>query len=146
MASPPYGWREGVRRPVRMKLDKDSADIVVGDFLSVTGFTAGYVGQAAAGEIPVGVAMEKVVVSGTADGDHSVLVDVSEDSIYEYPPDAGTVTQALAHTTMDIGGPQSINIDASADDIVVVRDVDTVANTLRVSLYSGAATRYLGVV
>jgi hypothetical protein len=131
MAQPPYGYRFGERLPIRMQVDSSSSDIVAGDF--VTAATAGYVSQSSAGDTPVGVAMESVS-SPSADGDATVLVDVSELSVYEYPPDAGTVTQGLCNTTMDIGGAQSINIDASSDDIIIVRQVDTDANTLLVSL------------
>ena len=131
MASPPYGYRRGERVEKRFLVDASTAAIVAGDFL-VAG-TAGYVQQAAAGELPVGVAMQSVA-SPSADGDVSCLVDISPHTEYEFPPDEGTVTQGLVGTTMDVGGPQSVNIDASADDILVCVGVDTVANTLRVQL------------
>jgi hypothetical protein len=133
MANPNYGYRRGVRHPVPMKVDSSTTTggIKAGDFVFIG--TAGYILQAAAGDRPCGVAMQECAVP-TADGDLTILVDVSEDSEYEYPPDAGTVTQALCNTTMDVGGAQSINIDASADDIIIVRSVDLNRNTLLVSL------------
>jgi hypothetical protein len=131
MASPPYGYRFGPRQLINMQLDGATAAVVAGDFM-VMG-TAGYAQVAAAGELPIGIAAGDQV-SPTADGDLSVLIDISPDSVYEYPPDAGTVTQGLVMTTMDIGGAQSINIDASLDDIITVVKVDLLANTLFVKL------------
>lgn len=130
MASPPYGYRRGLRHPVPMKVDSSTSAIVTGDTIQAA--TAGYVKQAAAAQALVGIAMQDCAVP-SADGDATILVDVSTDSEYEYPPDTGTVTQALCNTTMDTGGAQSINIDASAVDNVIVRSVDTVKNTLNVS-------------
>lgn len=131
MASPPYGYRFGPTTLIRMKVDSSTSDIAAGDFL-VAG-TAGYVQKASAGDTPLGIAWESVA-SPSADGDATVRVDVSTLSVYEYPPDAGTVSQGLCNTTMDIGGAQSINIDASTDDIIIVRQVNTDNNTLLVSL------------
>lgn len=124
-------YRRGPRQVEEYPVDSTTAAISTGDFLVFA--TAGYVKQAAAGELPIGVAMDSVA-SPSADGDISIRVDVSETSVYEYSPDAGTVTQALVGATCDIGGPQSINIDASADDIVKVHDIDSDANTVFVSL------------
>lgn len=121
-----YGYREGVRRPVKKALDSTTAAIVVGDVLTVA--TTGYLKRAAAGETIYGVAMQ-ASAAPAADGDLSILVDISEDSVYEYPPDAGSVTQTLVGQTCDLGGPQSLNIDASAVDNVKIVRVDTVKNT-----------------
>lgn len=131
MASPPNGYRTGDRDVQKYLVDADTTAIVTGDFLVPA--TAGFVKQAAAGELPIGVAMQDVA-SPSADGDLFVLVDISPHTTYEYPPDAGTVTQGLVGTTMDIGGPQTININASADDVITCVGVDTVANTLLVQL------------
>lgn len=125
MGSPQYGARKGRRLPVYAQVDSTSAAIEVGDLLTVA--TTGYVKQAAAGETLRGVAMS-AVASPAADGDLSVLMDISEETIYAYPPDAGTVTQALVGTSMDIGGAQSINIDASTVDNVFVDEVDIDGN------------------
>jgi hypothetical protein len=77
------------------------------------------------------------VTTPSADGGLSTVVDCSADSVYLFVPDAGTVTQALVGKTCDVGGPQSIDIDASADDCILIRAVDTTANTLLVSIVAG---------
>ena len=126
MALDSFGYREGPRMLVSLPVDSSTADITAGDILAWG--TAGYVQQAAAGaNIVAGIAAE-TVASPSADGDVSILVDVSELSIYEFPPDAGNVTQAIVGTTMDVGGARSANIDASADDVVVCVRVDVDAN------------------
>lgn len=126
---------------VSMPVDSSSADIAVGDFVSLA--TAGYIQQASAGELPVGVAMD-AVASPSADGDVSILVDVSPSSVFEFAPDAGTVTQALVGVTMDVGGARTVNIDASADDCLVCVGVDTDNNKLSVMRIQSAC--YAGVV
>jgi hypothetical protein len=127
-----YGYREGTRIPVVLPVDSAAnGDISVND--PVIFSTAGYVTKAAAGDIPIGVSMQNVAVP-SSDGGATCLVDVSEQSIYEYPPDTGTVTAGLAGLTCDFGGSQSINIDASTDDCILIRRVDTAANTVFVSL------------
>jgi len=132
MSSRPWGYRSGPYEVVEMKMDSDTvAQIEPGDF--VVAVTAGYVGQAAAGGTPLGVAVS-VGLDPAADGQQSVLVSMDPDAVYEYPPDIGTVTQALVNTTMDIGGAQSIDIDASTDDIIQVVGVDIERNTLFVKL------------
>jgi len=123
-----YGYRIGPRVAIRFPVDASSADIKVGDLIRVT---AGYAFQAAAGENPIGVAMESVE-NPAADGEAFVLVDVSDQSIYEYPPDSGSVTAALVGKSMDVGGARSIDIDASTDDVAFCVAVDTAANTLLV--------------
>ena len=125
-----YGYRKGRRMPIKALVDSTTADIEVGDLVTVA--TTGYVKQAAAGETVRGVAMQKVA-SPSADGGASCLIDESPESVYEYPPDAGSVTQGLVGTSMDIGGAQSIDIDASLIDNVLVRSADTDKNTLNVS-------------
>jgi len=131
MAIDKYGYRYGPRYPQTYGVDSTSNAIAVGDV--VTEATAGYVKKASAGDRVFGVAME-AATAGSADGDVKVQVDVSPYSVYEYPPDAGSVTVALIHRTMDLGGARSIDIDASADDDVYVENVDTSANTLFVRL------------
>lgn len=140
MASPPNGYREGDRDVRKYSVDSTTSDIKTGDFLVPA--TAGYVKQGAAGELPIGVSMQDVD-SPSADGDVDVLVDISPHTTYEFPPDAGTVTQGLVGTTMDVGGAQSIDIDASTDDVLTCVGVDTVANTLLVQL---STVSNLGVV
>lgn len=126
-----YGYRSGPRVPVQVKIDSGTSAISVGDFLALG--TAGYYQQAAAGDTAHCVAMEAQATI-SADGDATILADFSTLSVYEYPPDTGTVTQALVGTTMDVGGAQSINIDASTDDCVRVVRADTVNNTVYIQL------------
>jgi hypothetical protein len=126
-----YGYREGVRIPVVAYVDSSSGDISVGDHLIYA--TAGYVKVASAGDIAVGIAMQNVTAPAS-DGGATVLMDVSEQSIYEAPPDAGTVTRAIEGLTCDYGGSQTINIDASTDDNILIRRVDTAANTVFYSI------------
>lgn len=127
-----YGYREGTRLPVVLPVDSAAnGDINVGDFVIFS--TAGYITKVSAGDIPIGVSMQNVAVP-SSDGGATCLVDVSQESIYEYPPDTGTCTVGLAGLTCDTGGAQSINIDASTDDCILIRRVDTSANTVFVSL------------
>jgi len=102
-------------------------DIVAGD--AVINATPGYIKKCVAGDKPVGIAMQDAA-SPAADGDVSCLIDVSPLAQYEYPPAAGSVTQALANTKMDLGGAQSIDTAAVVDQIFTVDEVDTVANTV----------------
>lgn len=132
MSSRPWGYRRGPYEIVKHYMDSaTAAEVQPGDF--VVAVSAGYVGQAAAGGTPLGVAVS-VGLDPAADGQQYVLVSMHPDAVYEYPPDSGTVTQALVNTTMDIGGAQSIDIDASTDDIIQVVEVDTERNTLFVKL------------
>ena len=127
---PRYGYVRGPSNIITAYVDSATGDIKVGDML-VAG-TAGYVQQAAPGELPIGVAIS-AADSPSADGDVTVKMEISLAALFRYPPDAGTVTQGLAGTTMDVGAAQSIDIDASTDDVVVCHEVDTVKNTLLVS-------------
>jgi len=131
MASPPYGYRKGPYVLIQKPIAAASSAIVAGDMLSES--TAGYVAQAAAGGTLVGVAWE-AAASPTANGDTVILVDVSTLSVYEYPADTGTVTQALAGRKMDIGGAQSIDIDANTDGVIMCHEIDATKNTLRISM------------
>lgn len=140
----PYGYRRspsGGAFGVRMKVaDAATGGIAVGDMVIMESGNAGYIVPCSAGDIPIGVALE-ACSAPSADGAQSILVCIDRNAIFEYPPDAGTVTQALVGTTMDTGGAQSINIDASSDDVITVHEVYLDRNTLGVSI----AFTYLGV-
>lgn len=124
-----YGYRFGERVIVEYGVDSSSTAIEAGDHVKWA--TAGYVAKCSAGDNPIGVAVaDQAVVS--ADGDASVRVDISEWSVYEYPPDTGSVTVGLAGLTCDLGGARSIDIDASADDNIKIVSVDTAKNTVLV--------------
>lgn len=133
-----YGYREGERQLVSRPLDSSTSAIVAGDILTLA--TAGYLKRAAAGDTPYGVSVEDAAAPA-ADGDTSILVDVSTLSLYEYPADAGSVTQALASTWLDVGGPQSIDIDATTDKVFWVETVNTTANTVTGRFAFGFAAR-----
>ena len=137
-----YGFRHGTRMLVKLPVDSATSDITAGDIL--TWGSPGYVQQAAAGSNTVaGVAFDSVA-SPSSDGDVSILVDISESSVYAYPPDSGTVTLALAGTTMDLGGARSIDIDASTDGVVRVVGTDVDNNLVFVTFKT--VTSYAGVV
>lgn len=138
-SNPSYGYRRGGSTIVKMPLDSTSAALIPGDMLIMA--TAGYVKQCAAGDKPIGVAVSSASAP-SADGDTFVDVEIDPSAIFEYPPDAGTVSQGLVGTTMDVGGAQSIDIDASADDVIVCVGVDTARNTLLCRILF----TYLGVV
>jgi hypothetical protein len=104
-----------------------AAQVEPGDF--VVAVTAGYVGQGAAGEEPLGVAYS-VGLDPASDGETSVLVSIAPDAIYEYPASTGTVTQGLVGTLMDVGGAQSIDIGATTDKIIACVGIDTDRNTV----------------
>lgn len=124
-------YRYGARTVVSLPVDASTSAITVGDFL-VLG-TAGYVQQAAAGDVPIAVAVSSVA-SPSADGGAYVTADVSLESVYECKPDAGSVTAALLGKTMDLGGARTINIDAGVDNCVRCVKADAVNNTVYVSL------------
>lgn len=138
MANPRVGFKGGERIIVWMLLDKDAGTVSNDDPVTYASATSGYVLKASAGDIPCGVAIE-TKTAGTADGDVRIAVDVSPDTIYTYAPDAGSVTQALVGKTMDFGGSQTINIDASTDDCVRCVGVDTANNLLDVQFLTSLA-------
>lgn len=137
------GHIRGQQLLVPMLVDSSTSDIVVGDFVSEA--TAGYVAQASAGDLPIGIAAESVA-SPSADGGATILVDISCLSVYRRTPDTGSVTQGLVGRTMDVGGAQSIDIDASTDDCIVCVGVNTTDNTLDIMLAPDVAKRFAGVV
>jgi hypothetical protein len=120
-----YGYREGPRRLVTKSV-KASASIAAGDMVKDNG---GYVEACTAGDIPIGFSAQ-TVTGGSSDGDITCLVDTSTESVYCFPPDAGTVAQSLDNKTVDVGGAQSIDIDASTDDALTIVEVDADNNLL----------------
>lgn len=131
MAVDKFGYRYGPRVLLRLPVDSSTTAIDAGDMLTLG--TAGYVQKAAANDTIYAIAAEKVAVP-SADGGAYVLADVSSESVYEYPPDAGSVTAALLLLTCDAGGARSINIDASTDDCLQIVGCDVDANTVLVRL------------
>ena len=130
-----FEYRKGTRQLVKLPLDSTSADIEVGDAITAAGATSGYFKEVdAAAEAVVAIAYSKVS-SPTADGGAFVLADVSGESVYEVVPDAGTVTQALAMKTADVGAnARSVDINGSTTDDIEILEVDTVNNKMLVRI------------
>ena len=130
-----FEYRKGTRQLVKLPLDSTSADIEVGDAITAAGATSGYFKEVdAAAEAVVAIACSKVS-SPTADGGAFVLADVSRESVYEVVPDAGTVTQALAMKTADVGAnARSVDINGSTTDDIEILEVDTVNNKMLVRI------------
>jgi len=128
-----FEYRRGVRHPVKMPIDGSSGDITVGDAITTEGATAGYVQKVdGLADTVEGFAMQ-TVSSPSADGEAFVLVDISKDSVYEVGPDAGSVTQALLLTDLDVGAnAQSVDINGTSTADLTVVEVDTEANTIHV--------------
>jgi hypothetical protein len=125
-----FEYRKGPKTLTKLPLDGDTAAIVPGRAITLTDATDGYFkGADASGEALSGIA-HQTVASPSSDGDAFVLAYTDPSTIFEVPPDAGTVTQALAGNTCDVGADGlSINIDASSTDDILILEVDTVANT-----------------
>jgi hypothetical protein len=143
----PYGFHGGVDVARRYPVTTDSA-INEGDMLKLSRQTVNGVSNVAcvtpcsAGDNPVAVAAESVA-KPTAHGALDCLCYNSPEAVFEYPPDTGTVDGSLVFKTCDTGGAQSINIDASADDVIKIVDVDTYRNTVLVKVaFEG---EYVGV-
>ena len=131
-----FEYVSGVRNLVLIPLDKDSADTVRGLAVTESGATSGYVKEVDnTAEAVIGICFSEVVVTGAADGDHSVVVDISSDSIYRVGPDSGSVTQAMANKSMDVGANGlTADINGSTTDDLFVARVDVTNNKLYVQL------------
>lgn len=136
MSDSMYGYRSGPRIPIPVLLDSSTSTISVGDALKLG--TAGYYQQAGAGDAVQCFAME-AATAPSADGEKTILADFSTLSVYEFPPDTGTVVVGDVGKLMDLGGAQSVNRDASttgdgSDGCLACIRVDTDAQTLFVQL------------
>ena len=132
-----FSYRYGERNIRFYPLDKDSADIIQGSVLTTAGATAGYLQRVDANsEAAVGVAVDPIDDFGTVDGDKSLRVDVSRDSVYEVNPSTGTVTVSLKQQKFDVaadGKTVLIGVTAANGDVECI-DVDTARNTLLVRI------------
>lgn len=128
-----WGYRSG-RSEIRDAMIANTAvsgGIKAGDILIEDQSTTQYFTQGAAGSNePRCVALVNLPTIPTNDGDVSIPAEFSEDALYEYPADTGTVTAALIGKTMDMGGPQSMNIDAGIDNIFTVHEVNLDHNSV----------------
>jgi len=133
----PYGFRGDARHrvAVRMLVDSGSAAITANDAITLTGATAGYVQKVtASADRVIGFAME-TVASPSADGDLSVLVDISTLSTYEFPPDTGTLTLAEFMDSCDMGADAvTINRDSSGVDGIHIISIDLTLNTALIKM------------
>ena len=135
----PYGYVSGEQMLRYVKIDSSSTAIVAGDGLSIA--TDGYLKKAAAGDVIRAIALEALPTADlpASDGAVSILADVGTTAIYEWPADAGTVTQALVFTYLDFGGSQTVNIDATTDKTLYCIGVNTDRNTVLFNLVRTAA-------
>jgi len=142
MAAASFEYRRGRRELVLLPLAAATDAIEIGDAITEES-TAGYFQNVdGTGDTVIGIAAQKVA-SPSSDGLLSCLVDVSKESVYEVPPDTGTVAVTIVMNTCDVGADgRSVNIDASSVDGIEVIGVDTVANTAFVRI----APTYAGVV
>ena len=134
-----YGYRYGPQQIEFWPVDSSSTAIVAGDPVSFA--TAGYIKKAAAGDVIRGIAIDALATAELpgSDGAVKIRVDVATTSVYEYPPDSGSVTEALRGTYLDFGGSQTIDIDATTDKTFYVVGVNTITNTVHVSMVRTAA-------
>lgn len=123
-----FGSRSGPSQKRRVKV-ANTAAVVKGDMLKQDGAGDQYFTPISAGDKAMCVALEGCA-QPTNDGDVSILAEFHPQHIFEYPPDGGNVSEALIGNTMDSGGAQSINIDASAVDNIYCVGVDTDRNTV----------------
>jgi len=131
MANLSYGYVKGERLFISLSIQSGET-FAAGDLVSLD--SNGFVQKASAGDKVIGVAFDPCDTAPAADGAASAQVDVSAASVYLYPPASGTLTQAMVGKTCDVGGAQSIDITASADDCILIQAVDTVANLAYITI------------
>lgn len=132
-----FRGRPEVRNVISLPLDKDSAAIVEGSLITTAGATAGFVQRVDANsEVVIGVAIQAVDSAGTVDGDKTVLVDVSTESVYEVKPSTGSVAAANLQQKFDAaanGKTVLFGVTAANGDIECIK-VDAGRNTLLVRI------------
>ena len=130
-----FEYRKGERKLVKCLLDDTSAAILVGDAITISGANAGYFKEVdAAAEAVTGIAASESA-SPSVDGDLFVMVDISPLSVYRAPPDTGSVTQAIAGRSADVGADaRSVDINGSTTDDIIILEADVTGNTVLVRL------------
>jgi len=131
MASLSYGYVKGERLFISLPI-KSGETFAAGDLVSLD--TNGYLQQANSGDKVIGVAFDPCASAPSADGAASAQVDVSEASVYLYPPASGTLTQAMVGKTCDVSGAQAIDITAASDNCILIQAVDLVANLAHITI------------
>jgi hypothetical protein len=133
MAENLYGHYKGITQAVTLLLASSGTfPINRGDMLCLD--SNGYAKQCGAGDVAYAVAEQYVKTAPASDGAKSISADICRETIYRYPPSAGTVSQAILGKTCDVGGAQSVDIAHTADDCLEIVGVDTTNNLVLVRL------------
>jgi hypothetical protein len=135
MANIQYGYRRGPRNLVTLPV-KSGETFEVGDAVVLS---SGYLAKAAAGGAVFGVATSGVLTAPSADAGAEATVDVSTDSLYEWPVGTGTITQAMTGKTCDVSGSQGLDVTASADDCILIVVPNVAANSALIQIRPAAA-------
>jgi hypothetical protein len=93
-----------------------------------------------ADDVPFGVSADTITTADApaADGAIKRAVYVGGNNWYVFPPDTGTVTNAIVGKLMDVGGAQSVNIDQSTQNSLRCVGVDLAENLVYVVLNTSA--------
>lgn len=134
MASVQYGYRYGDRNLVSLPV-KASETWEAGDAVKLS---SGFLAKCGAGDSVYAIAFDAVPTAPSANGDLSVLVDLSTDSVYEWPVGTGTISQAMQGQTCDISGSQGLDVTASADDCILIVKPNVSANTALIQIRPAA--------
>lgn len=129
MADLSLGYVSGPRDLQRCKVDS-AATFAAGEMVSLD--TDGYIIKAVSGANVYGVAFEPQETASGTDGETSVLVDISDTSVYRFT--AASVTQAMLGKLCDVAGAQAIDVTASTDDCIKIVGVDVAGATALVQI------------
>lgn len=121
MAREFLGPRDTLRRVLVRAYLKDGAEIASGD--CVKRDANGFIEECGAADGISGVATQAAENDGGGDGAASILIDISEHTVY-YVATSAAPTRALEGKSCDLAGPQEISIAAGALDNVFVHEVD----------------------
>lgn len=127
MADLSYGYVYGPQVLISVPVAAASADIVRGDMITIS---SGYAAQASAADALFGFCVD-AATSPSANGDVSILVDISRDSVYRYPINTGSAAQTnlTNAAAADVGGPQSVDVTSPANNDIKIVAVETATNT-----------------
>lgn len=125
--APAGGQPVVVNLPVKLGVTIGQYDFVVQD-------GDGDIQSASAGNRPIGVALGRVPTASTADGSYRILVDISQETLYWRAVGAGTAAISMRGKTCDVAGAATVDVSASADDCILIHDVDATNNRVLCSL------------